>query len=307
MAAIGLSAQTPPLPAAPPSSPATTDPVDIEGWLRENLDDDVFTMLLGEVDFQQVQAVFGELLRKLEGSDAYDLATVRAAAVRVLPLLKQFEETQPYAAWLETQLDYIEVADQLQRVVKPLPPKPGAPAVRPAPRPEVQKPIWEKRLVKRPWPPAAQSLIPRLKRIFRSVGVPAEMVWLAEVESSFNSKARSPKGAAGLFQLMPATARSLGLSTGWFFDDRFDVEESSRAAARYLKSLYQRFGDWRLVLAAYNAGEGRVGQLLAGAKDKSFAAIAPRLPAETQLYVPRFEATLEKREGVMLNRIGPAR
>ena len=100
--------------------------------------------------------------------------------------------------------------------------------------PELQRKVWTERLSKRPIPGPAQALVPRLKPIFRSVGVPAELIWLAEVESSFDPKARSPKGAAGLFQLMPSTARSLGLST-WPFDERLNVESNAGAAAKYLR------------------------------------------------------------------------
>ncbi len=294
---------------APPPAEARgeVDALAVEAWLRDNLDEDAFQLLLGEVDFQRVQSVLGDLLRKSEARDVYDLSSVADAARQVLPLLKEYEETQPYAAWLETQLDYLEMSETLRRAVTPSPPRPGATPVRPSPGPEKQRPFWDQRLSRRAWPPAAESLVPRLKPIFRSVGVPAEMIWLAEVESAFNPRARSPKGAAGLFQLMPATAESLGLSTGWWIDDRLNVDDNARAAARYLRQLYQRFGDWRLTLAAYNAGEGRVGRLLAGSKSKSFADIAAWLPAETQLYVPRFEATLRRREGVALRQIGPVR
>jgi membrane-bound lytic murein transglycosylase D len=120
------------------------------------------------------------------------------------------------------------------------------------------------------------------------------------VESSFNSKARSPAGAAGLFQLMPATAESLDLSTGIFGigDERLNSEKSGRAAARYLRQLHKRFGNWPLALAAYNAGEGRVAELLKKHKAHTFEGIANRLPAETQMYVPKVEAIMRKREGV---------
>lgn len=300
-------ASKPPTAAPPPAAkpPEEWDPGALEDWLRENLDDEVLA-LLGDVDFRRVQQVFTEVMKKLDANDIYDLATLRDAVVRVLPVLKQFEETEPYAAWLEAQLENVEVADTLRKTVKVIPSEPGTPPVRPPPTPEAQRLAWERRLAPRPWPPTAERLVPRLKPIFRSVGVPAELIWLAEVESSFNPRARSPKGAAGLFQLMPATARSLGLST-WPLDDRLDVDDNARAAAKYLRYLYGRFGEWRLALAAYNAGEGRVGELLASARVKSFVGIAPKLPAETQLYVPRIEATLRKREGVALGRIGAPR
>jgi membrane-bound lytic murein transglycosylase D len=135
-----------------------------------------------------------------------------------------------------------------------------------------------------------------LKKVFWKEQVPPELVWIAEVESSFDSRARSPVGAVGMFQLMPATARRLGLST-WPRDERFDAHKSARAAGSYLRYLHGRFGEWRLALAAYNAGEGRVDNLLKRYKTRKFEIIAPRLPAETQMYVPKIEATLRKREG----------
>src|SRR5213078_1255012 len=105
-------------------------------------------------------------------------------------------------------------------------------------------------------------------------------------------RARSPAGAAGLFQLMPATARRYGLKTVWPRDERLQPEPSARAAAQYLQYLHLRFKDWRLALAAYNAGEGTVQELLTSQKTVSYDAIAARLPAETQMYVPKIEATL---------------
>jgi membrane-bound lytic murein transglycosylase D len=276
-----------------------------EDWMRENFDRDLLDAL-SQVDQERTLQIFSSLLRKFDANDIYDLGSARESAVRLLPVLKQFEETQPFAGWLETRLDYFEASEALRRLVQVTPPKPGTPQHLPAPTQEAQRKVWTERLSKRPVPAGAQALVPRIKPIFRSAGIPAELIWLAEVESSFNPKARSPKGAAGLFQLMPTTARSLGLST-WPFDERLDPDRNATAAAKYLRYLYGRFADWRLVLAAYNAGEGRVGQLLEGAKPRSFAAIASRLPAETQLYVPKFEATLRKREEVSITSLGKPR
>ena len=95
---------------------------------------------------------------------------------------------------------------------------------------------------------------------------------------------------------MPTTARDLGLSVRRP-DERLQPEKSARAAAKYLRYLHGRFGDWRLALAAYNAGEGRVDNLMKQYRARTFDDIAHRLPAETQMYVPKVEATLRKREG----------
>ena len=111
--------------------------------------------------------------------------------------------------------------------------------------------------------------------------------------------ARSPAGAAGLYQLMPQTARSLGLALKPA-DERLNAEKNAGAAAKYLKYLHGRFKDWRLALAAYNAGEGNLSTLMTRHKARTFDDVSRRLPAETQLYVPKIEATLWKREGVRL-------
>ena len=99
---------------------------------------------------------------------------------------------------------------------------------------------------------------------------------------------------------MPATAQRYGLHTAWPRDQRLAPEPSARAAAHYLRDLHGQFKDWRLALAAYNAGEGTIQALLTRRKVHSYDAIAAGLPAETQMYVPRVEATLLRREGLKL-------
>lgn len=259
-----------------------------EQWARDNLDEEVFKAL-GNVDHQKATSLFNDLSRALQGESVYDLAKLKGGAKSMLPHLKKYEGTRPYAAWLEAHLDYLIVADELQR-------KSPTPA---NPTPEQQRPVWDEQMQKRPLPARAQTYVPRLKPIFTSQGAPTELVWLAEIESSFDPSARSPAGAVGLYQLMPATARSLGLALSPH-DERLEAEKNGRAAAKYLRYLYNRFGDWRLALAAYNAGETRVNSLLTKYRARSYSAIATRLPAETQMYVPKFEATLQKREGLAL-------
>ncbi len=141
-----------------------------------------------------------------------------------------------------------------------------------------------------------------MKPIFAAQKVPPQLVWLAEVESSFDPRARSPVGAAGLYQLMPGTAKSLGLSLRPS-DQRQQPDKSALAAAKYLRYLYDRFKDWPLALAAYNAGEGRIRSLLEQHKARTFDQIAIHLPVETQMYVPKLEATLRRREGVDLSQL----
>ncbi|MDR2676373.1 MAG: lytic transglycosylase domain-containing protein [Opitutaceae bacterium] len=166
--------------------------------------------------------------------------------------------------------------------------------------------IWLTRLRDRPAPHNSVQLIPLLKVIFNAERIPAELVWLAEVESSFNTDALSPAGARGLFQLMPATAKALGLRT-WPFDERTQPGKSARAAAQLLRRLHARFDSWPLALAAYNAGEGRVAAALKKTPGASvFADIAEKLPAETRLYVPKVLATITVRENVPLSRFASA-
>lgn len=123
-------------------------------------------------------------------------------------------------------------------------------------------------------------------RIFTEHGVPAELVNLAKVESGWNRFAVSPKGARGIWQFMPDTARRYGLRVAPGIDERTDPEKSTYAAAAYLQDLHRVFGDWQLALAGYNAGERRVqsAQRKAGATD--FSKLAGFLPKETQKYVP---------------------
>lgn len=274
-----------------------------QDWMRDNLDERVL-QALPALEGQQARVLFESLAQKLQANNVYDLAPLRKPALQLLPVLKSNKATQSYADWLESHLDYLDAADKLWRRTRPQPRKPGAPPPRPPPppAPKDQREVWEETMQKRPLPAGARLYVPKLKPIFVREQVPPALVWLAEVESSFNPNARSPVGAAGLFQFMPTTAKSLGLALSPT-DERLDPEKSAQAAGHYLRYLHGRFGDWRLALAAYNAGETRVNTLLSRYKTRSFDVIAPKLPAETQLYVPKIEATLRKREAAVLTEL----
>ena len=292
-------------------------------WAQENLDTNVLNAL-SDVDTQAVQQFFNEVQQRFQGDYVVDIAVLRQAAPAVLLLLGSHAETQPYAAWLRAQLDYLDVADEIRLTVPPPttetnivmnvetnPPlnvpnqATNAPPPNlkvPNPPPQRERELWAKKVSGNPWPDPAKEYVPELKPIFTAEKVPPELVWLAEVESSFDRRALSPAGAAGLFQLMPDTAKRFGLSL-WPRDQRYQPNPSATASARYLKYLYNRFKDWRLALAAYNAGEGTVQKLLDRYKADSYDAIAEHLPAETQMYVPRVEATVLEREGAKLEQL----
>jgi membrane-bound lytic murein transglycosylase D len=133
-----------------------------------------------------------------------------------------------------------------------------------------------------------EQLRPILDSILRSEGVPLDLAFVAVVESGGKSDALSPKGARGLWQLMPETARRYGLVIAGDRDDRLDVEKSTRAAAQYLRDLHTQFGSWPTALAAYNAGEQAVQRAIDRAQSEEFRVLASRelLPLETRMYVP---------------------
>lgn len=127
-------------------------------------------------------------------------------------------------------------------------------------------------------------------------GMPADLALLPIVESAFDPFAYSRGRAAGLWQIIPGTARRLDVKQNWWFDGRRDAIESTRGALDYLEALHAMFdGDWLLAVAGYNSGEGHVARALkraeAAGKDKpDFWSIRSYLPRETRTYVPRLLA-----------------
>jgi len=248
-----------------------------------------------------------------------DLAAAYPGVQRAMSYLQAIPAAQPSVAWLRQRQDYCDVARQAM-ILYPAAAKPSkktAPPVgkirlAPLRQPVVTLPAalllkrsaylrsqgtWLKKLRGRLKPDEAATLIPILKTAFAEEGMPPEWAWLAEVESSLHAQARSPVGAAGLFQIMPATAQRFGLSLVPQ-DERLAPAKSAHAAAKYLRALHGQFGSWPLVLAAYNAGEGRVSRALQKKNATTFDQIADDLPVETQMYVPKVCATLKLREDV---------
>ena len=130
-------------------------------------------------------------------------------------------------------------------------------------------------------------------------GIPVELKYLSVIESHLSSQAVSWAGAAGPWQIMPAEATRLGLKL-LPNDERMDYQKSTQAAATILKELYQQFGDWLLVVAAYNGGAGRLSKAIEKKKTKDFWALQYELPLETRNHVKKFIATHAIFEGVSM-------
>ncbi|UCH96701.1 MAG: transglycosylase SLT domain-containing protein [Candidatus Aminicenantes bacterium] len=137
--------------------------------------------------------------------------------------------------------------------------------------------------------------IDEFKRIFRGEGLPEDLAYLPLIESGFRVHAVSRARARGVWQFMASTARMFGLRVDWVVDERRDPYKSAAAAAKYLKKLYEEFGDWYLALACYNGGTRRVNRAIKRLKTKDFFKIARHrwyIRRETRNYVPAFLAAL---------------
>jgi membrane-bound lytic murein transglycosylase D len=122
-------------------------------------------------------------------------------------------------------------------------------------------------------------------------GLPTELKYLAVIESQLKATATSWVGAVGPWQLMPATARILGLKVSRKYDERKNYTKSTRAAALYLRDLYSDLGDWLLVIAAYNGGTGNVYKAIKKSHSRDFWALQYYLPAESRNHVKKFIGT----------------
>lgn len=136
----------------------------------------------------------------------------------------------------------------------------------------------------------ATLYFPIFEHQLRVHGLPESLKYLPVIESGLLSTIKSPAGATGIWQFMSISARQFGLQIGNGIDERMDIYRSTEAAVKMLKMLYEEFGDWALVLAAYNSGEGKVSQAVRMAGTKDYWKVKEFLPKETQRYVPAFIA-----------------
>lgn len=163
--------------------------------------------------------------------------------------------------------------------------------------------------------PRAELYLPYITERMVAKNLPPELALLPFMESAYNPRAQSPRGASGLWQITPATADRLGLTRNRWWDGRNDLVHSTDAAIDYLSYLNRRFdGDWLLSLAAYNSGEGTVSRAIAAnekkGEDTDFWALD--LPAQARAFVPKFLALAkffqdsDKLSGLDLSSAAPA-
>jgi len=136
----------------------------------------------------------------------------------------------------------------------------------------------------------AEIYFPMMQDIIEEENVPPEIIYLTIVESGVNPHARSRANAVGAWQFIKSTGRMFDLHGNVWFDERQNIAKSTRSAMRLLKSLYRRYGDWYLALAAYNAGTGKVNRAIRRSGKKNFWGITRYLRRETRQYVPRYIA-----------------
>ncbi|UCB46251.1 MAG: LysM peptidoglycan-binding domain-containing protein [Spirochaetota bacterium] len=141
----------------------------------------------------------------------------------------------------------------------------------------------------------ASLYVPVVKEILTERGLPEDLVWLPLIESAYSYRAYSPRGAAGMWQFMPSTARWYDLKIDFWVDERRDPFKSTKKAAQHLGELHRYYGSWELALAAYNAGMGAVNRAIKAGKSRDYWKLCRKglLSRETRWYVPRFLAACE--------------
>ena len=144
----------------------------------------------------------------------------------------------------------------------------------------------------RQWLERSARYAPYIKTELKKHNLPKDLLYVAMIESGFAPKAKSIKGAVGIWQFIAPTARRYGLKVNWWVDERRNFTKATRAAIAYKKNLYQMFRSWYLVFASYNSGENRIQRLIKQHKTNNFWKLCEMglLPEETINYVPKIIA-----------------
>ncbi len=142
------------------------------------------------------------------------------------------------------------------------------------------------------WLERSEQYVPKMKKTLKANGLPEDLVYMALIESGFNTHAMSRRSACGPWQFIRSTAKLYNLKVNWWVDERRNPEKSTLAAARYLKNLYDTFGSWYLAEAAYNAGPVKIMRAMQRQKTDNFWSLAEHryLKKETRDYVPKLIA-----------------
>ncbi len=140
------------------------------------------------------------------------------------------------------------------------------------------------------WLYESGKYFPIMHKVFHDAQIPQELIYLSMIESGLNPVAHSWARAVGLWQFVKGTGQLYGLHTNFWVDERRDFRKATIAAAQHLKDLYSEFGDWYLVLAAYNSGAGRVNSAIRRSHSNDFWKMRRFLPRETRNYVPQYIA-----------------
>ncbi len=151
----------------------------------------------------------------------------------------------------------------------------------------------QKKYFKR-WLERSTKYLPAIRHELRVAGLPQDLAYLAMIESGYNPSAYSHAHAAGLWQFIRGTGRNYGLRIDSWVDERREPEKATKAAVAYLGALYERFGDWQLAVAGYNAGEGKIERAIKKYKSRDFWELAKHryLRLETKRYVPKLIAAI---------------
>lgn len=226
-------------------------------------------------EYPEVDAFDEKLLKELYNNDMYDYMYDNVvqmeysdAVMKSLPTdtlkarIKRINESTPF------QIDYNPVLEQL-----------------------IQKKLGHQRVYMERLMTLSDYYFPMFEAILDKYDIPLEMKYLAVVESALDPRAKSRVGATGLWQFMFATGRDFNLEVNSYVDERMDPIKSTEAACKFLRNLYNIYGDWDLALAAYNSGPGNVNKAIRRSGGyKNYWNLRPYLPRETAGYVPAFQA-----------------